>query len=62
MTVTRNRAPEGDPISIQNGRLHVPDMPIIPYVEAMAPVPISGERVCASSMPPLNGRMAVGGS
>jgi len=33
MTVTRNRAPEGDPISIRNGRLHVPDMPIIPYVE-----------------------------
>jgi isocitrate dehydrogenase len=33
MTVTRNNAPEGDPISIRNGRLHVPDMPIIPYVE-----------------------------
>ncbi len=33
MTATRNHAPEGDPISIRNGRLHVPDMPIIPYVE-----------------------------
>lgn len=33
MTTTRKRTPEGDPISIQNGRLHVPDTPIIPFVE-----------------------------
>jgi isocitrate dehydrogenase len=33
MTATRSRAPEGDPITIQNGRLQVPDRPIIPFVE-----------------------------
>ncbi len=33
MTATRSRAPEGDPITIQNGRLQVPDHPIIPFVE-----------------------------
>ncbi|HWQ12318.1 MAG TPA: NADP-dependent isocitrate dehydrogenase [Roseiflexaceae bacterium] len=33
MTATRSRAPEGDPITIQGGRLQVPDHPIIPFVE-----------------------------
>src|SRR5437773_1780190 len=33
MTATGSGAPEGSPITIQNGRLHVPDLPIIPFVE-----------------------------
>jgi isocitrate dehydrogenase len=33
MTASRSEAPAGDPITIQNGRLHVPDRPVIPFVE-----------------------------
>jgi isocitrate dehydrogenase len=33
MTTTRYTTPEGEPISIQHGRLYVPDRPIIPFVE-----------------------------
>ncbi|HHY48711.1 MAG TPA: NADP-dependent isocitrate dehydrogenase, partial [Alphaproteobacteria bacterium] len=33
MSATRSRAPEGDPITVLNGRLRVPDRPIIPFVE-----------------------------
>ena len=33
MTTTRSIALEGDPITIQNGQLQVPDRPILPYVE-----------------------------
>jgi isocitrate dehydrogenase len=33
MTAVRNHAPEGDVISIEQGRLHVPDRPVIPFVE-----------------------------
>jgi isocitrate dehydrogenase len=33
MTATRTRAPEGDAITIENGRLRVPDQPIVPFVE-----------------------------
>lgn len=33
MTVTPYTVPDGGQISIQNGRLHVPDHPIIPFVE-----------------------------
>lgn len=33
MTATRYPVPAGEPITIQNGRLHVPDRPIVPFVE-----------------------------
>ncbi len=33
MTMSRSVAPEGEVIAIQNGRLQVPDHPIIPFVE-----------------------------
>jgi isocitrate dehydrogenase len=33
MTATRSRAPEGDSITVKNGRLDVPDHPIVPFVE-----------------------------
>ncbi len=33
MSVTHYQVPDGDPITIHNGRLQVPDRPIIPYVE-----------------------------
>ena len=33
MTATGNAAPAGDPITINNGALQVPDRPVIPYVE-----------------------------
>ncbi|GAB4121002.1 MAG: hypothetical protein OHK0050_29820 [Roseiflexaceae bacterium] len=33
MADTEVRTPEGEPITIQNGRLHVPNRPIVPFVE-----------------------------
>jgi isocitrate dehydrogenase len=33
MSTTRYQAPEGERVAIQGGRLHVPDRPIIPFVE-----------------------------
>ena len=61
MTTTRNRAPEGDAIAIRNGRLYVPDMPIIPYVEGDGTGPDIW-RACAFSMRLSSGHTAGGGS
>ena len=33
MSDATTRTPEGDPITIQGGKLQVPDRPIIPFVE-----------------------------
>ncbi|MFP4438872.1 MAG: NADP-dependent isocitrate dehydrogenase [Chloroflexaceae bacterium] len=33
MTATHYTVPAGEPITIQDGRLHVPDIPIVPFVE-----------------------------
>jgi isocitrate dehydrogenase len=33
MTATHYKVPDGEPITIQDGRLHVPDTPIVPFVE-----------------------------
>lgn len=62
MTVTPYAVPDGERITINNGRLHVPERPIIPFVEGDGTGPDIWRAVCACLMPPLNAPMALAAS
>jgi len=42
---------DGERVVIQDGKLQVPNNPILPFVEEMAPVAISGAPQCGCLMP-----------
>jgi hypothetical protein len=48
--ITQFRAKTGEAITIQNGKLHVPNNPVVPYVEGDGTLPIFGARVCGFLM------------